>query len=236
MIFSALSYVIFIVGFVLFTGPSSFPPGDVIHWVLYLALASLVLSLVRSKIPERGHKLLKWMTWATLLTLLTTPLREYSWSEVERQAYPVTFLSLFVLFDIFMEQVEKRVSSPIVLSLLFLFFSGMVSLTNLVSGSLSLGIISIIYVGSTLPMFYKRINFIGSEKYLVPFYLLTAGHLYSEVPLAMNIIYGITPVLIFAASFLVLKWSEKRRDILFSAMAIILISGGTILSLLKNLK
>jgi len=79
----------YIVGHIATLGSPAFPPVEATQWLVYIALASLVIGVLETKWRE-----IRWLTWAVRTGLLTVmswlllrPLIAYSWTTLQSGAW-----------------------------------------------------------------------------------------------------------------------------------------------------
>ena len=183
-----------------------FPPVEATDWLLYFAVAALMMGVLDVFLSD-ARRWLRLSVWAVLcgifIRVLLQPKWRYAWSLSEGLLWLGGLLTIMLFVSACFEAVAQPSNSRPALPLILAIISAGTSVALMVSGSMRLGQLALIF-GTTVAVSWLVACWIPSlslSRGAVPVVIvLTAGlwlsgYFYAELPAVSALLLGVSPVL-----------------------------------------
>ena len=184
----------------------SFPPVEATHWLLYFALAAVILGLLDAFLPDtrRWLRFFVWLVFnGVFICVLLHSKWKYAWRLSEGLLWLGGLLAIMLFVSACFETIAQPSSSRPALSLILAIISAGTSVALMVSGSLLLGQLALI-VGTIATVAWLAACWIPSlslRRRAVPIVVLLlaglwlSGYFYAELPAVSALLLAASPVL-----------------------------------------
>jgi hypothetical protein len=183
-----------------------FPPVEATHWLLYFAVAALIIGLLDVFLADT-RRWLRLSVWAVLsgafIRVLLQPKWRYAWSQSEGLLWLGGLLAIIFFVSSCFETIAQPSNSRPALPLILAIISAGTSVALMVSGSMLLGQLALIF-GTTVAVSWLvgcRIPSLSLRRGAVPIVtvllagLWLSGYFYAELPAVSALMLAFSPVL-----------------------------------------
>lgn len=184
----------------------SFPPAEATHWLLYFAIAALITGLLDVFLPDT-RRWLRLSVWTVLssvfIRVLLQPKWKYAWSLSEGLLWLGGLVVIILFVSFCLETIAQPSNSRPALPLILAIISAGTSVALMVSGSMRLGQLALIFatavavswlVACPIPSLSLRRGAVPIVIVLLPGFWLS-GYFYAELPAVSALMLAFSPVL-----------------------------------------
>lgn len=203
-------------------GWPSFPPGDATHWLLFSALAAIVLGFCYGIGPCWGRSASFVALVAGTLALLFAPKFKHGWTAGEGALWMVA-LAIAAMGTRWPIDAASRDRTRGLSPLWLLVATGGTSIALAMSGSILLGQLAAVLAAVVFGLASAAVIGTPTEPAIVPglatlyIGLVACGYFYAELPWSSAVLLAIAP----STSFLIRGRESTKHDLLRAAIAVV---------------